>query len=172
MRQIDYGTPPSWPCDYVGYIEENVLQDHIYKGEKQDEDLSYYSDDYIWTHLKNKIWDSSITVLLISPNMREKGRWDRSQWIPWELAYSVRETPRNDRTSHRNSIVAVCLPDKNGSYTYFDKNSTFSILKKNLDNGYIYLTDWDFFKLCPDYCFDKADDARRSTPEDMIVKSI
>ena len=165
-------TPPTWPCDYVTYLDNHVLTGHIYKGEKQDEDLSSYSEDYIWNHLKDKIWDSSVTVLLISPNMKEPGKWQRSQWIPWELSYSLRLTPRSDRTSQRNSIVAVKLPDKNGYTFYFDKATTFPLLRENLDNGYIYLTDWDFFCKYPDYCFGEADKKRLATPDWKITKSL
>ena len=157
--------PPTWPCDYVRYIEDVVLKRHIYKGEKQDEDLSAYTEDYIWNHRKDKIWDSSVTVLLISPNMKEPGKWQRSQWIPWELSFSLRRTPRSDRTSQRNSIVAVILPDRNGNTYYFNKNNAFPILKDNIDNGYIYLTYWDVFCQYPDYCFDQADKQAAATPD-------
>jgi len=157
--------PPTWPCDYVENIEKYVLKNYIYKGEDQGEDLSEYSDEYIWEHLKDKMYDSTVTVVLISPNMKEPGRWQRSQWIPWEISYSLRKTTRGGRTSQRNSIVAVILPDSNGGYSYFDKNYTFPILQKNLDNGYIYLARWSFFSQYPDYCIDKAEEQKNSTPE-------
>lgn len=54
----------------------------IYKGEESDEDISNWSDDEIWEHLKGKIFDSTITIVLISPNMREAKKWQKSQWIP------------------------------------------------------------------------------------------
>lgn len=41
-------TNPTWPCDYVENISEHVLHDEIYKGESQSDDLSGYSDGYIW----------------------------------------------------------------------------------------------------------------------------
>ena len=62
-------TPPTWPCDYAAYIADYVLAGNIYKGEGQDEDLSSYSEYYIWEHLKDKLYDSTVTVVLISPNM-------------------------------------------------------------------------------------------------------
>ena len=52
-------TQPTWPCDYVDYIKNKVLcDDDIYKGENSDEDISSWSEDAIWNHLKNKIYDS------------------------------------------------------------------------------------------------------------------
>ena len=150
------------PHDYVRYIEQYVLQDDVFKGEKEDEDLSSYTDDYIMNHLKNKIWDSSITVLLISPNMKTPGKPDRLQWIPWELSYSLRITKRKNRTSQRNSIVAVVLPDRLGGYNYFDIYNTFTILRDNIINGYIYLTNWGDFREHSEYCFSEADNKLNS----------
>ena len=73
----------TWVRDYVDYIANHLLKNgHIYKGEDNTEDLSDKSEYYIWDHLKDKIYDSSITIVLISPNMKEPGKWQRSQWIP------------------------------------------------------------------------------------------
>ena len=107
--------------------------DHIYKGESDDEDLSWLSENAIWEKLKDRIYDSTVTIVMISPNMKETNRSDRSQWIPWEIAYSLKEMTRNDRTSHSNAILAVILPDRNGSTFYYDYAwNPFSILKKNI----------------------------------------
>lgn len=164
-------TPPTWPCDYVAYIADRVLSNNIYKGEKQDEDLSGYSEDYIWSHLKDKLYDSTVTVVLISPNMKVPGKWQSTQWIPWEISYSIRRTTRGGRTSQRNSVIAAILPDKNGSYSYFNKTTTFPILRDNIDNGYIYLTTWDEFRRYPDYCISQADQHRDATPEYKLTIS-
>ncbi len=119
---------PTWPCDYVDYIQNNVLSDDdIYKGEKSDEDISLWDEYKIWEHLKDKIYDSTITIVLISPNMKEQKKHQRSQWIPWEISFSLRETTRKNRTSYSNAILAVILPDKNGSYNYYDRNVLFPI---------------------------------------------
>lgn len=167
-------TPFTWCRDYVNYIEEKILDrtNNIYKGEHQDEDLSDKSEAYIWDHLKNKIYDSSITIVLISPNMKEPSKRERSQWIPWEISYSLRETTRNDRTSHNNAILAIVLPDKNGSYNYYDNNKLFTILKENISNGYIHVEEWDFFKKYPGFCINAAIKSKEDTPTYKIVKSI
>lgn len=165
--------PPTWPCDYVDYIQSKVLSsDDIYKGEKSNEDLSTLSDNQIWEHLKNKIYDSSITIVLISPNMKEPYKYQRSQWIPWEISYSLRETTRNDRTSHNNAILAVVLPDRNGLYTYYNKDNLFPILKDNIDNGYIRVVNWDVFVMYPKGCIAVAFDQKNNTPSYLIKKSL
>lgn len=106
--------------DYVDELESYIdSTDHIYKGESDNEDLSYLSEDAIWEKLKNRIYDSSTTIILISPGMKEPYRSEKSQWIPWEVSFSLKETTRSDRTSHSNAVFAIVLPDQNGSYDYF-----------------------------------------------------
>lgn len=159
--------------DYVDYIQNRILNgDDIYKGEKSDEDLSYLSEDSIWMHLKDKIHDSTLTIVLISPNMKEPFKKQRSQWIPWEISYSLREITRNDRTSHRNALLAVILPDRNGSYDYYDKNNLFPILKDNIDNDYVHVVKWSWFKECPQTYIYKAYEHQENTSEYKIVKSL
>ena len=163
----------TWVRDYVDYIAEHLIEKgNVYKGEDNTEDLSERSETYIWNHLKDKIYDSSVTIILISPNMKETGKWQRSQWIPWEIAYSLRETTRSDYTSHSNDILAVILPDKNGSYSYYSKENLFPILKANIDNGYIYVVDWDDFLKYTDVDISLAISHKEKTPKDKIVKSV
>lgn len=158
--------------DYVDYIQEKILKRDVYKGEKSDDDISSWSDDAIWEHLKDKIYDSTITIVLISPNMKEPYKQQRSQWIPCEISYSVRETPRNGRTSQRNALLAVILPNRYGSYNYYDKNDLFPILRDNIDNGYTYVVKWDEFKKYPLTSIDKAYEHQENTSEYKIVKSL
>lgn len=173
VKSIPGVTQPTWPCHYVDYVRYTILaDDDIYKGEDSDEDISYWPEDRIWQHLRNKIYDSTITIVLISPNMKEPGKWQRSQWIPWEISFSLRETTRNDRTSHNNAILAVILPDKNGSYEYYNQDSLFPILKSNIENDYIYVVTWDDFLKYPDIDIEWAFDHRKAVPAHKIVRAL
>lgn len=81
-----------------------------YKGEHNDSrDLSDESNDYIKRYLKDMIFDTSVTILILSPHMRE------SIWIDWEVEYSLRNYSRDEKTSKTNGVVAVALK-VNGDY--------------------------------------------------------
>lgn len=111
--------------DYVTEFENILdLSDNIYKGESDGEDLSKLSEFTIWQKLRDRIYDSSITVIFISPGMKECGKKDKDQWIPWEVSYSLKETSRKNKnglsiTSRSNAMLAVVLPDASGSYAYY-----------------------------------------------------
>lgn len=140
---------PTKARHYVDEIEKFLAaEDHIYFGEHDGEDLSDWTDEQIWAELKDRIFPTSCTIVLISPNMKNPHSYDKSQWIPWEIRYSLVETVRGDRKSHRNAILAVVLPDRNGSYEYalrsnaccssgcttYIRDWMFTIIKKNLFN--------------------------------------
>lgn len=123
--------------DYVNIIESHFKNtgDHIYKGERGNESLAEFKRDTIRSRLAEKIYDSTVTIVLISPNMKEWGSLEKDQWIPWEIAYSLREKSRNGRPSKPNAILAVILPDRYNSYNYVKAaNFGFNILKNNQNN--------------------------------------
>ena len=149
----------SWYHDtvrtYVDKLEEYIseVSEHIYKGETDGEDLSGLSDDTIWGKLKDRIYDSTLTIVMISKGMRQTYLPDREQWIPWEISYSLKEVSRknisgNMVTSSSNALLAIILPDTYGSYEYFTFRKTccsnpcrsyktnflFEIMRKNMFN--------------------------------------
>ncbi|MCD8205715.1 MAG: TIR domain-containing protein [Clostridia bacterium] len=117
----------------------------VYKGEEDGVDLSGHPRDEIKNRLSDLIYESTVTVLFISLNMRTDKPEDK-QWIPWEMKYSLQRTSRKDRKpSPEKVVVAVILPDKNGSYKYHVGMQQFKIVKVNIDNGYIELVKWPKF---------------------------
>lgn len=135
--------------DYVDELQDLLSEeDHINKGELDGEDLSGFKDSTIESRLRKKIYDSTVTIVLISPNMKESWRSESDQWIPWEISYSLRETHRGNNTSYCNGIIAVVIPDRDGRYDYMLEPRTccsqgcttwhteklFSILRDNMFN--------------------------------------
>ena len=78
---------------------------HYYNGERGYTALGV-ADATIKEYLKDMIFGTSVTVVVISPNVRF------SNWVDWEIRYSLREQTRNGRTSLRNGIVCVVQSKK------------------------------------------------------------
>lgn len=146
-----------YPADtvrtYVDELSEILKEDNIYKGEEDDEDLSDLEEDTIWEKLKNRVYDSSVTIVMISKNMKESFKEDKNQWIPREISYSLKEISRVNQsgdsvTSKTNALLGVILPDSSGNYSYYYNQRTccddgcnsyttsflFDILKNNMFN--------------------------------------
>ncbi|HAY34856.1 MAG TPA: hypothetical protein DCY06_12060 [Bacteroidetes bacterium] len=105
---------------YVDKLTEILeADDHIYKGEDDDESMDSLEDSTISSKLGDKIFYSSVTLVLISKGMKELYKAERDQWIPWEVSYSLKEQSRQGRRSKTNGVIAVVLPDEFGSYEYY-----------------------------------------------------
>lgn len=109
------------------YSEAQRLRDDIidalgddaiyYKGETSDSpDLTGTSTENIKKNLRDMMYDTSVTIVIISPNMKQ------SKWIDWEIEYCLKNNTRKGRTSHTNGVVGVIMK-YNGGYSWF-KNIT------------------------------------------------
>lgn len=104
------------------YSEAQKLRDDIitvlgddatyYKGETSDSpDLTDTTTDNIKKNLKDMMYDTSVTIVILSPNMKQ------SKWIDWEIEYCLKNITRKDRTSHTNGVVGV-IQKVNNSYDW------------------------------------------------------
>jgi hypothetical protein len=109
------------------YSEAQQLRDEIikslgqdatyYQGETSESpDLTDTSTETIKKHLKDMIYDTSVTIVIISPNIK------KSKWIDWEIEYSLKEITRKDKTSRTNGIVGVVMKH-NGDYSWLQNTS-------------------------------------------------
>lgn len=138
---------PTTARHYVDLLADHLdANDHLYKGENDGESLAGFKDETIESKLRERIFGTSITIVLISKNMRDPLLSEDNQWIPWEISYSLKEMTKNGRTSRTNGMLGVVLPDRNNSYDYFVQpicqngcmtwktGSSFGIIQKNMFN--------------------------------------
>ena len=90
-----------------------------YQGETSDSpDLTDTSTENIKKKLTDMIYDTSVTIVVISPNIKQ------SKWIDWEIEYSLKEITRADNTSRTNGIVGVIMKH-NGDYKWIVGESSY-----------------------------------------------
>lgn len=105
--------------DYVDRLQDLIEEtDNIYQGEDDNEPMTSLEDTTIASKLGDKIFYSSVTIVLISKGMKEN-KPEKDQWIPWEISYSLKDQSRQGGRSKTNAVLAVVLPDENGRYDYF-----------------------------------------------------
>ena len=85
-------------CTVRNYVDEieNTLKDktdHIYKGESDGEDLSQLASSTIWNKLKDRIYDSTLTIVMLSKEMKDKYKEEKYQWIPQEISFWITPMP-------------------------------------------------------------------------------
>lgn len=104
------------------YSEAQDLRDKIiaklgehasyYKGETADSpDLTATSVQNIKENLKDAIFGTSVTIVIISPNLKN------SKWVDWEIEYSLKEYKRGTTTSRTNGLIGIVMK-VNGSYDW------------------------------------------------------
>lgn len=190
------------------YSEARDLRDKIikelgdgarfYKGETADSpDQTDNKTDTIKNNLKDMMYDTSVTIVVISPDMKD------SKWIDWEIEYCLKGISREDRTSKTNGVVGV-IQKVNGGYDWFmtrkknpdgcnvrnyDESKLYDIIRKNrynrmdtthscttcktysqLDGSYISLIDEDEFLANPDKYIGNAFDKSNEADKFDLTK--
>lgn len=135
------------------YSEAQTLRDNIiealgddakyYQGETSDSpDLTDTSTENIKKNLTDMMYNTSVTIVIISPNIK------KSKWIDWEIEYCLKNITRNGRTSHTNGVVGVIMKYDGGyswfkttvqnsdgcSSTTYDESKVYSIINNNRFN--------------------------------------
>ena len=146
------------------YSEATGLRDRIidamgedatyYNGETSDSpDMSDESNRKIQEYLKDCMFPTSVTIVIISPHMKE------SHWIDWEISYCLKKIKREGRTSHRNGLVGVIMKVKNSCdwFKYRQTNSDVcSVGKYHTEKVYDLINDNRFNQEPPVYSCDKC----------------
>ncbi len=126
------------------YSEAQDLRDKIldalgedatyYQGETADSpDLTDTSTENIKRNLTDMMYNTSVTIIVISPNLKA------SKWIDWEIEYSLKEISRKGRTSKTNGIVGV-IQKINGGYEWLVTKSKKSdgCVVRTIDDSKLY----------------------------------
>lgn len=126
------------------YSEAQELRDKIitalgddatyYQGETADSpDMTDTSTENIKKNLTSMMYDTSVTIVVISPNMKD------SMWIDWEIEYCLKEITRKDRTSKTNGVVGV-IQKVDGGYGWLvnENIKEDGCTVRTINNDYLY----------------------------------
>lgn len=149
--------------DYVDFLQNKIGKEHINLGEKDGESLTDFSDEQIETQLKNRIRQSSVTIVMISKGMKVPAIPEKDQWIPWEVSYSLRVVPTGGNTKQMNAVLGVVLPDETGSYDWYYRN--------NPDCNSVTIFYGQLFKILGDNMFNILDKNIRVCNGTEIIKN-
>ena len=137
VRQFERSRYKTSSRDYVNMVE-CILQktyDFHYRGERDGDDMTGFPKGVIRTELANRIFQTSLTIVLISAGMRQLDMREIDQWVPWEISYSMKYKYRGEVESHMNGILAVVIPDCRGNYShalYESKDGSFRVKRQRL----------------------------------------
>lgn len=125
-----------------------------YNGETSDSpDLTDTSTENIKRNLRDMMYNTSVTIVVISPNMK------KSKWIDWEIEYSLKEITREDRTSRSNGIVGVIMK-VNGSYNWIVSRNEYKdgCKPRIINDDYLYpiIKNNRFNQLPPEFTCDSC----------------
>lgn len=104
-------------------LKDNIVRElgedaKFYRGERPNsKDMSDFASATIKKHLSDMLFDTTITIVVLSPNMMQ------SDWINWEVEHSIRKETRNGIQSQRNVIILVTKKDKWMGYNWLDTHS-------------------------------------------------
>lgn len=147
-----------------------------HKGEDDESfDLSDYNSEQIVAKIAPDIKNSSITIVLISPNAKD------SKWIPWEISLSLRErTYETEQNMTRNGIIGLYLPLNllkipalEGSYDFYITKQSCGIITHHTNKFPKMIEDNTFnlkngFHKCSQGCHDKVYDAYEGSFIELI----
>lgn len=117
-------------CEYRDKIIRSLGDDATYyTGETADSpDISNLKVESIKNHLKDMIFNTTVTMVILSPSLTE------SKWVDWEIEYSLSKYSRDGKTSSINGLIGI-VPPFYGDYSWFI--STHSNPDGHETNNYI-----------------------------------
>ena len=115
-----------------------------YQGETSDSpNLTDTSTENIKENLKDTMFATSVSIVIISPNMIN------SAWIDWEIEYTLKEIKRGDTKSRTNGLLGVVMKvdesydwlishnkkEDGCTSRYTDKTKLYNIINSNRFNN-------------------------------------